>query len=66
MNKKFYLLLLTTYLLLTTTVFAKNKVISKSFNWQVFQTEHFDVYFYDEGKNILPEFTTLIEKIYRE
>jgi len=45
---------------------GKNKVITKKFNWQVCTTEHFDVYFYDEGKNILPFFIETLEKTYRE
>ncbi len=45
---------------------ARNKVITKKFNWQICSTKHFDVYFYDEGKNILPFFVETLEKVFRE
>ena len=37
--------------------FGKNKVHYKYFNWYFVQTNHFDIYFYDDGET-LAEFTT--------
>ncbi|OGS20739.1 MAG: hypothetical protein A3J83_00650 [Elusimicrobia bacterium RIFOXYA2_FULL_40_6] len=55
-------------LLFFTAVSVSNsqyKVISKPLDWQVQQTEHFNVYFYDEGRNVLPLFSDMIEKNYK-
>jgi Tol biopolymer transport system component len=41
--------------------FGKNKVITKDFNWQICPTEHFDIYYYDEGKNVLPHVIDILE-----
>ncbi len=37
--------------------FGKNKVQYKYFNWYYVQTNHFDIYFYDDGET-LADFTT--------
>ena len=44
---------------------AENRVITKQFDWQVHETEHFDIYFYDEGRNIVPLFAEMLEKTCR-
>ncbi|MBU2567791.1 MAG: DPP IV N-terminal domain-containing protein, partial [Elusimicrobia bacterium] len=45
--------------------FGKNKVITRDFRWEICHTEHFDVYFYEEGRNVLPFFVDLLERVYR-
>ena len=44
--------------------FGKNKVIVKDFDWKIYSTEHFDIYYYDEGKNILPLLEHILEQTY--
>lgn len=34
------------------TVFGKNKVQYRQFNWEYIQTEHFDIYFYDNAYDL--------------
>jgi len=38
------------------TPFGKNKVQYREFNWRYIQSAHFDVYYYDGGKE-LADFT---------
>jgi len=63
MKNKLLLLLLLSFIY--TPLNSANKVITKQFNWQIYKTEHFDIYFYDEGKNIAPLFEDFLEKSYR-
>ncbi|MEW6040323.1 MAG: peptidase MA family metallohydrolase, partial [Elusimicrobiota bacterium] len=36
----------------------------KEFNWKIAPTENFDVYFYDEGVNVVPHFSRMLEDDY--
>jgi len=46
--------------------FGKNKVIIKDFKYEICSTEHFDIYYYPEEKNIIPYVTELLEKVYTD
>jgi Tol biopolymer transport system component len=46
------------------TVFGKNKVQYREFDWQYIQTEHFDVYFYDNQYDLAKFAGQSLEKAY--
>jgi Tol biopolymer transport system component len=43
-----------------------NKVIVKDFDWKICPTEHFDIYYCEEGKNILPDLADILEKSFKD
>lgn len=72
-NNKFRLypfaLLLVTFLLLSSTVFAqfgKNKVRYNDYHWSYIQTEHFDVYFHDDGEELAHFAAPVVEQAVNE
>lgn len=44
--------------------FGKNKVQYKNFEWQVLQTEHFDIYFYEKERDMVLDAARLSERAY--
>jgi len=44
--------------------FGKNKVQYKDFKWQVLQTEHFDIYFYEKERPMVLDAARLSERAY--
>jgi len=44
--------------------FGRNKVNYESFDFQVLKTEHFDVYYYEDGAEIIPEAARMAERWY--
>lgn len=48
-------------------VYPDNKVITRSFNWKIDSTAHFDIYYYDTaGLNLLPYAETYLENAYNK
>jgi hypothetical protein len=46
------------------TYFGKNKVQYRNFTWQYIQSDHFDIYFYDNGYDLAVYSATELEKAY--
>jgi hypothetical protein len=46
--------------------FGRNKVQYENFDWKVLETEHFDIYYYDEMLDIAEIGATYAEEIYEE
>ena len=46
--------------------FGKNKVQYTQFNWQVMETEHFNIYFYDEEEEVAKMAARIAEDAYRD
>jgi Tol biopolymer transport system component len=44
--------------------FGRNKVNYESFDFQVLKTEHFDIYYYEDGAEIIPEAARMAERWY--
>lgn len=44
--------------------YGKNKVIYENFNWNHYQTEHFDIHYYVEDLNILKDIAEMAESAY--
>ena len=44
--------------------FGKNKVQYEMFNWQYLQSEHFDIYYYEDGKNLAEYVADVAESSY--
>lgn len=44
--------------------FGKNKVITKDYHWQLLQTEHFDLYYYDESEPLVKKAEKYLERAY--
>ena len=69
MRSIFVLVAFLVFLPLTTSAqfyFGKNKVQYTHFNWQVMESEHFRVYFYDEEAEIARVAADLAEEAYQE
>ncbi len=47
------------------TIFGKNKIQYKNFNWYFIQTDHFDIYFTDGGKYIAEYSAHVAEESYK-
>jgi hypothetical protein len=45
--------------------FGKNKVIYTKFDWNHYETDHFDIYFYTKDLDILKDVATLAESAYK-
>lgn len=67
-----YALLLGAFLLFPVTLhdyaqaqyFGRNKVQYRSFDFKVLQTEHFDIYHYDEQEDVIADFGRMAERWY--
>lgn len=44
----------------------ENKVIVRSFDWNIYATAHFDIHYYAESKPWLPHAARVLEKAYKE
>lgn len=44
--------------------FGKNKIVYEEFDWQVYQSTHFDVYFYEEERDALQKVVNFAESAY--
>jgi hypothetical protein len=44
--------------------FGRNKVQYESFDFEVLKTEHFDIYYYDEGEEVIREAARMAERWY--
>jgi len=44
--------------------FGKNKITYESFDWQVYHSPHFDVYFYEAERDLLPKIVSYAETAY--
>ncbi|HSL84040.1 MAG TPA: BamA/TamA family outer membrane protein [Thermoanaerobaculia bacterium] len=44
--------------------FGKNKVTYETFDWQVYHSPHFDVYFYEAERDLLPKIVSFAESAY--
>jgi Tol biopolymer transport system component len=44
--------------------FGRNKVNYESFDFKILKTEHFDVYYYEDGEEIIPEAARMAERWY--
>ncbi len=56
--------LLASGILAQETYFGKNKVQYRTFDWNYIQTDHFDIYFYDNGINLAEFAAAELEKAY--
>jgi len=61
-NCFFYLIIILHFL--TQELNAYNKIVNKNFDWQIYSTDYFDIYYYDEGKNILSTLTDILDNVY--
>jgi hypothetical protein len=46
--------------------FGKNKIVYDEFDWKIYQSTHFDVYFYEEERDVLQKVVNLAESAYDE
>lgn len=46
-------------------VFGKNKIVHKNLEWRIYETEHFNIYFYRGSEELLPEIAEIAEEAYR-
>lgn len=44
--------------------FGKNKITYESFDWQIYHSPHFDVYFYESERDVLPKIVSFAESAY--
>lgn len=44
--------------------FGKNKIAYREFDWQVYHSPHFDLYFYEAERNLLPKMVSFAESAY--
>lgn len=44
--------------------FGRNKVNYETFDFKILKTEHFDIYYYDDGAEIIPEAARMAERWY--
>ena len=44
--------------------FGKNKVQYREFDWQIYHSPHFDVYFYSDEEHLLPKVVSYAESAY--
>ena len=44
--------------------FGRNKVNYETFDFKVLKTEHFDIYYYDDGAEIIPDAARMAERWY--
>ena len=47
-------------------IFAGNRVIVKKFDWRIYSTEHFDIYYYKDSKGWLKYAASSLERAYRK
>ena len=70
--KRFYTYLFFLSLFLSQTItaqffyFGRNKVHYEDFDWKILQTDHFDIYYYDDMQNIAEIGAKYAEEIYTE
>jgi Tol biopolymer transport system component len=63
------LVLLTSALLLfaaDASAFGKNKIVYDEFDWKIYSSTHFDVYYYEEARDSLQKVVNLAESAYDE
>ena len=48
------------------TARGKNKIKRDQFNWKIYQTEHFKIYFYPEEEHLLESVANMCEAAYRD
>jgi Tol biopolymer transport system component len=46
--------------------FGKNKITYEEFDWQIYHSTHFDVYYYEEEEALLPKVVSFAESAYDE
>lgn len=46
--------------------FGKNKITYREFDWQIYHSPHFDVYFYEDERDLLPKIVSFAESAYDE
>ncbi len=46
--------------------YGKNKVMYEKFNWHFYKTEHFRIYYYTEGVQILKNIAEMAESAYQK
>jgi Tol biopolymer transport system component len=44
--------------------FGKNKITYEEFDWKIYHSPHFDVYYYEEEANLLPKIVSFAESAY--
>ncbi len=44
--------------------FGKNKITYREFDWQIYHSPHFDIYFYESERELLPKMVSLAESSY--
>jgi len=44
--------------------FGKNKITYRGFDWQIYHSPHFDIYFYENERELLPKIVSLAESSY--
>lgn len=44
--------------------FGQNKITYREFDWQVYHSPHFDIYFYEAERDLLPKIVSLAESSY--
>lgn len=44
--------------------FGKNKITYDAFDWKIYHSPHFDVYYYEEEKDLLPKIVSFAESAY--
>ncbi len=59
-------LLIVIFLFNTGFVFAGNRVIVKKFDWRIYSTEHFDIYYYKDSEGWLKYAASSLERAYRK
>ncbi|NLH39335.1 MAG: hypothetical protein GX445_04645 [Elusimicrobia bacterium] len=52
------------YSLFISNLFSQSQVIIKKFDWKIYKTEHFDVYYYKDSERLVPYASEVLEAAY--
>ncbi|MEF3279496.1 MAG: hypothetical protein K6357_00810 [Elusimicrobiota bacterium] len=55
-----------TILLFSQVLFSQTQIIVKKFDWKIYKTEHFDIYYYKDSEKLLDYASYLLEKAYEK
>lgn len=53
-------------LLNSLNIFSQSQIINKKFDWKIYKTEHFDIYFYEDSKELVNYAAFVLEKAYEK
>ena len=66
MKRSIALLILVVLVTVPAYGFGKNKIVYDKFNWNIYHSTHFDIYFYDEERDALQRVVDSAESAYME